>query len=128
MPWKRPGVRLSMRRAIGEFKILHALGLAPRLPTRGACRKHAFSAIHAFAIQRSRRNDIAPGWKNVFRIINQVVPITTFAGPGGWNDLDMLEVGNVGAGLTIPEQQTHVGIFHCVIGAVAIPYADLQSY
>jgi alpha-galactosidase len=37
--------------------------------------------------------------------MNEVVPITSAAAPGGWNDLDMLEVGN--AGLTIPEQQTH---------------------
>ncbi|KAJ3565765.1 hypothetical protein NP233_g7432 [Leucocoprinus birnbaumii] len=52
-------------------------------------------------------NDIGPpaSWDNLFRIINQVVPITQFAGPGGWNDLDMLEVGN--SGLTTAEQQTH---------------------
>ncbi|ETW77716.1 glycoside hydrolase family 27 protein [Heterobasidion irregulare TC 32-1] len=52
-------------------------------------------------------NDIGPpaSWDNLFRIINQVVPITGFAGPGAWNDLDMLEVGN--SGLTIDEQRTH---------------------
>ncbi|KAJ6582781.1 glycoside hydrolase superfamily, partial [Mycena sp. CBHHK59/15] len=38
-------------------------------------------------------NDIGPpaSWDNLFRIINQIVPITQFAGPGGFNDLDMLE-------------------------------------
>lgn len=52
-------------------------------------------------------NDIGPpaSWDNLFRIINQVVPITQFASPGGWNDMDMLEVGN--SGLTAAEQQTH---------------------
>lgn len=52
-------------------------------------------------------NDIGPpaSWDNLFRIINQIVPITQFAGPGGFNDLDMLEVGNTG--LTATEQQTH---------------------
>ncbi|KAG6919265.1 hypothetical protein DXG01_008061 [Tephrocybe rancida] len=52
-------------------------------------------------------NDIGPpaSWDNLFRIINQLVPITQFAGPGAWNDLDMLEVGN--SGLTTTEQQTH---------------------
>ncbi|KAJ7250019.1 glycoside hydrolase [Mycena haematopus] len=52
-------------------------------------------------------NDIGPpaSWDNLFRIINQLVPITQFAGPGGFNDLDMLEVGN--SGLTADEQQTH---------------------
>lgn len=43
------------------------------------------------------RNDIGPpaSFDNLFRIINQVVPITGFAGPGAWNDLDLLEVGIV---------------------------------
>ncbi|KAF7297605.1 Alpha-galactosidase [Mycena kentingensis (nom. inval.)] len=52
-------------------------------------------------------NDIGPpaSWDNLVRIMNQVVPITQFAGPGGFNDLDMLEVGN--SGLTAAEQQTH---------------------
>ncbi|PFH49959.1 carbohydrate-binding module family 35 protein [Amanita thiersii Skay4041] len=52
-------------------------------------------------------NDIGPpaSWDNLFRIINQLVPITQFAGTGAWNDLDMLEVGN--QGLTVAEQQTH---------------------
>jgi len=59
-------------------------------------------------------NDIGPppSWDNLFRIINQVVPITQFAGPGGWNDLDMLEVGN--EGLTLPEQQTHFAFWAAV--------------
>ncbi|PPQ72955.1 hypothetical protein CVT26_014529 [Gymnopilus dilepis] len=52
-------------------------------------------------------NDIGPpaSWDNLFRIINQLVPITQFAQQGAWNDLDLLEVGN--SGLTIAEQQTH---------------------
>jgi len=50
-------------------------------------------------------NDIADSWADVVRIINEVVPITGFAGPGGWNDMDILEVGN--SGMTLAEQQTH---------------------
>lgn len=53
-------------------------------------------------------NDIGPpaSWDSIFRILNQVVPITQFAQPGGWNDLDLLYVGsNL---LTAAEQQTHV--------------------
>ncbi|KAF8593963.1 glycoside hydrolase [Ceratobasidium sp. AG-I] len=50
-------------------------------------------------------NDIADSWAHVVRIINEVFPITGFAGPGGWNDLDILEVGN--SGMTLAEQQTH---------------------
>ncbi|EIN10710.1 glycoside hydrolase [Punctularia strigosozonata HHB-11173 SS5] len=52
-------------------------------------------------------NDIGPppSWDNLVRIINQVVPITQFASPGAFNDLDLLEVGN--QGLTTAEQETH---------------------
>jgi len=41
-----------------------------------------------------------------------VVPITQFAGPGGFNDLDLLEVGN--NGLTLAEQQTHFAFWAAV--------------
>ncbi|KAJ7143595.1 glycoside hydrolase family 27 protein [Mycena crocata] len=60
------------------------------------------------------RNDIGPpaSWDNLFRIINQVVPITQFSGPGSFNDLDMLEVGN--SGLTAAEQQTHFAFWAAV--------------
>lgn len=59
-------------------------------------------------------NDIGPpnSWDNVLRIINQVVPITGFAGPGAWNDLDLLEVGN--AGMTVPEQKSHFSFWAAV--------------
>ncbi|KAK6997260.1 alpha-galactosidase [Favolaschia claudopus] len=46
---------------------------------------------------------ISVRWDNIFRIMNQVVPITGFA--ARFNDLDMLEVGN--SGLTTAEQRTH---------------------
>ncbi|CAK5267849.1 unnamed protein product [Mycena citricolor] len=59
-------------------------------------------------------NDIGPppSWDNLFRIINQLVPITQFAGPGGFNDLDLLEVGN--SGLSVDEQQTHFAFWAAV--------------
>ncbi|KAF8906165.1 glycoside hydrolase family 27 protein [Mucidula mucida] len=57
-------------------------------------------------------NDIGPSWVNVFRIINQVVPITQFAEPGAWNDLDLLEVGN--APFTEAEQLTHFAFWAAV--------------
>ncbi|KAF9235698.1 glycoside hydrolase family 27 protein [Melanogaster broomeanus] len=41
-------------------------------------------------------NDIGPSFASFQRIINQLVPVTQFAGPSTWNDLDLLEVGNGG--------------------------------
>ncbi|TVY44653.1 putative alpha-galactosidase D [Lachnellula subtilissima] len=66
-----------------------------------------FPSAWAPALGNSWRvtNDIIPAYRTIPRILNQVVPQTSFAGPGHWLDLDMLEVGN--NVLTIPEEQTH---------------------
>lgn len=84
------------------------------------------STIGCYTNISALRNDIGPppSWDNVFRILNQVVPITQFAGPGGWNDLDMLEVGNTG--LTAAEQQTHFA-FWAAIKSPLIISTDLTS-
>ncbi|VDC05255.1 unnamed protein product [Peniophora sp. CBMAI 1063] len=50
-------------------------------------------------------NDIADSWNDVVRIINELVPIAGLAAPGGFNDMDLLEVGN--SGMTSDEQTAH---------------------
>lgn len=54
-------------------------------------------------------NDIVPSFSTIYRIVNQAVPQTYFAGPHRWLDLDMLEVGN--KVFTIPEEQTHFSLW-----------------
>ncbi|EMR90486.1 putative alpha-galactosidase d protein [Botrytis cinerea BcDW1] len=54
-------------------------------------------------------NDIIPSYPTVSRILNQAVPQTSFAGPGHWLDLDMLEVGN--NIFTTAEEQTHFSLW-----------------
>lgn len=54
-------------------------------------------------------NDIIPAWRTIYRILNQVVPQASFAGPHHWLDLDMLEVGN--NVFDIPEEQTHFSLW-----------------
>lgn len=54
-------------------------------------------------------NDIIPSYPTVSRILNQAVPQTSFAGPGHWLDLDMLEVGN--NVFTTAEEQTHFSLW-----------------
>src|SRR3954454_7686398 len=38
--------------------------------------------------------DIAPSYSSMLSIFHQNVGLSSYAGPGGWNDPDMLEVGN----------------------------------
>ena len=35
--------------------------------------------------------DIAPGWDSVMTNLDATVGLSRYAGPGGWNDADMLE-------------------------------------
>ena len=70
-----------------------------------------FPSTWAPALGNSWRitNDIIPAYRTIPRILNQAVPQTSFAGPGKWLDLDMLEVGN--NVFTIPEEQTHFSLW-----------------
>ena len=53
--------------------------------------------------------DIKDNWKSMIRIIDLNNKWYKFAGPGGWNDPDMLEVGN--GGMTIDEYKVHFGLW-----------------
>jgi alpha-galactosidase len=53
---------------------------------------------------------VAPGNHcSVLNIINKIAPYADRAQPGGWNDMDMLEVGN--GGMTDDEVGTKVALF-----------------
>ena len=49
--------------------------------------------------------DIEPRWNSMYTILSQQEGLQSYAGPGHWNDPDMLEVGN--GKLTLAENRTH---------------------
>lgn len=49
--------------------------------------------------------DIEDSWRSVMRVVDRQHGLARYAGPGGWNDPDMLEVGN--GGLTPIESRSH---------------------
>ena len=53
--------------------------------------------------------DISDNWKSMTRIIEINNKWFEYAGPGGWNDPDILEVGN--GGMNIEEYKTHFGFW-----------------
>ncbi|EST08537.1 Glycoside hydrolase, clan GH-D [Kalmanozyma brasiliensis GHG001] len=65
-------------------------------------------------------DDIASGWINVQRILNQAIPIALnkTSGPGHFADGDLLEVGN--SGMTIDEQATHFAYWAMVKSPLVI--------
>lgn len=53
--------------------------------------------------------DITDAWSSVASIAASNAGIASYAGPGGFNDFDMLEVGN--GGLTTVEERAHFGLW-----------------
>jgi len=53
--------------------------------------------------------DISDSWSSMITIIDKNDKWADYAGPGGWNDPDMLEVGN--GGMTYDEYRTHFSLW-----------------
>ncbi len=53
--------------------------------------------------------DIKDNWNSFLDILDKQVGLEAFAKPGGWNDPDMLEVGN--SGMTDSEYQAHFALW-----------------
>ncbi len=77
--------------------------------------------------------DIRDNWKSVTSIGFSQAPWARFAGPGHWNDPDMLVVGKVGwgpklhpTGLTADEQYTHISLW-CLLAAPLLIGCDLTQ-
>ena len=54
-------------------------------------------------------HDIAPNWGSISGIIDSQASLAQYGGPGGWNDPDMLQVGN--GSLTDAENRSHFGMW-----------------
>jgi alpha-galactosidase len=67
--------------------------------------------------------DINDSWNSMIGIFNQQKDLARYAGPGGWNDPDMLEVGN--GKMTFEEYKTHFSLW-CMLAAPLLAGNDLQ--
>ncbi|HEV3362157.1 MAG TPA: glycoside hydrolase family 27 protein [Pseudonocardiaceae bacterium] len=54
-------------------------------------------------------SDVHPNWARLDSIIDKNIPLAAYAGPGAWNDPDMLEIGN--SGLTDTEAHTQFSMW-----------------
>lgn len=64
------------------------------------------------------------GGMGVLNIIDAVAPLDKYAGPGHWNDADMLEVGN--GGMTTAEYMTHMSMW-CMLCSPLMAGNDLRQ-
>ena len=68
--------------------------------------------------------DIADNWRSFTRLLDMQAGLEKYAGPGGWNDPDMLEVGN--GGMTTGEYRAQFG-FWCLLAAPLMAGNDLRQ-
>jgi len=68
--------------------------------------------------------DIQDTWPSLIGVIDHQRGLAPHGGPDGWNDPDMLEVGN--GGMTIDEYRAHFSLW-CVLAAPLIAGNDLRA-
>ncbi len=68
--------------------------------------------------------DVQANWGSIYNIINQQAGLAKYAGPGHWNDPDMLEVGN--GKLTLAENRTHFSMW-AMLAAPLLAGNDLPN-
>ena len=68
--------------------------------------------------------DIQPNWKSITTLLDLNNQWYEYAGPGGWNDPDMLEVGN--GDLTVAEQRAHFTLW-CLMKSPLLLGNDLRN-
>ncbi|WP_438302795.1 NPCBM/NEW2 domain-containing protein [Streptomyces sp. HUAS TT11] len=68
--------------------------------------------------------DISDNWGSMLSILKQNLPLASYAGPGHWNDPDMLEVGN--GGMTDTEYRSHFSLWS-VMAAPLLIGSDLRE-
>ncbi|WP_328542956.1 MULTISPECIES: NPCBM/NEW2 domain-containing protein [unclassified Streptomyces] len=62
--------------------------------------------------------DISDSWGSMLSLMKQNLPLAQYAGPGHWNDPDMLEVGN--GGMTATEYRTHFSMWSIMASPLLI--------
>ena len=69
--------------------------------------------------------DILPKWFSIIGIYERTIRLGKYAGAGGWNDPDMLEVGN--GNLTYEENKSHFSLW-CMMCAPLILGNDIRKF
>jgi alpha-galactosidase len=68
--------------------------------------------------------DVNDEWPSLRSIIEKNVPLAPYAGPGHWNDPDMMEIGN--GGMTDIEYRTHMSMW-AVMAAPLLIGTDIRT-
>jgi alpha-galactosidase len=69
-------------------------------------------------------DDIKPNWDRIYTIASQQAGLESYAGPGHWNDPDMLEIGN--GNLSLAENRSHFSLW-AMLAAPLLAGNDLPN-
>jgi alpha-galactosidase len=116
----RDALRATGRPIVYSINPGNGSGCPPTGPTTSTCGLDLPSIANLWRIGF----DINASWSSITGLIDQDAPLSAYAGPGHWNDADMLEVGN--ASLTEDEDKSHFTMW-ATLAAPLLAGNDLRS-
>ena len=134
------GGKLKLNERVRYTEIANAIKATGRTDVRLNLCRWAFPGTWAADIAESWRTtgDIRANWDSVKKIISENLYLSAYAKPGHYNDMDMLEVGQLkGAvksifgkhgdtGLTPDEETTHFGMW-CMLSSPLLIGCDVRT-
>ena len=134
------GGKLKLNEKVRYTEIANAIKATGRTDVRLNLCRWAFPGTWAADIAESWRTtkDIRANWKSVKDLIGENLYLSAYAKPGHYNDMDMLEVGQLkGAvksifgkhgdtGLTPDEEVTHFGMW-CMLSSPLLIGCDVRT-
>jgi alpha-galactosidase len=116
----RDALRATGRAIVYSINPSNGSGCPPTGATTSTCGLDLPGTANLWRIA----SDINASWASITGLIDQDAPLSPYAGPGHWNDPDMLEVGN--GGLTDDENRSHVTMW-AMLAAPLLAGNDLRS-
>ena len=116
----RDALRATGRPIVYSINPGNGSGCPPTGPTTSSCGLD----LPGLANQWRIAFDINASWSSITSLIDADAPLSGYAGPGHWNDPDMLEVGN--GSLTQDENESHFSMW-AMLAAPLLAGNDLRS-
>jgi alpha-galactosidase len=116
----RDALRATGRPIVYSINPGNGSGCPPTGPTTSTCGLDLPGTANLWRIAF----DISATWSSITGLIDQDTPLSPYAGPGHWNDADMLEVGN--GSLTADENKSHLAMW-AMLASPLLAGNDLRS-
>ncbi len=133
------GMRLGLDERTRYTEISKAIAATGRKDVRLNVCRWAFPGTWVTEIAESWRTtgDIRANWPSVCKLIGENLYLGAYPSPGHYNDMDMLEAGQLkgmvktvfgkeDCGLTIEEEQTHFGMW-CMLSSPLLLGCDVRT-